>query len=387
MGLGGNDQFYLGSALSAGDSLDGGAGVLDQLGLQGNYGTFAPLPGTPFVFGASQLTNIEMLVLLPGDDTRFGDIAGNSYSYNLKTIDANVDATEQLAVSFNSLRAGENVIFDGSAETDGYFLTFGGLGNDTLIGGAQDDRFYFGNNGRWGAGDSVDGGAGTLDQLGLQGSYNVTFGPSQIAGIEMLVLLTGGDNRFGNAPGDGYSYDVTMDDGNVASGAMFYVSANTLRAGVPGVTDETLDFDGSAESDGQFTIWSGEGDDTLIGGDNGDKIYGAGGADMLTGGLGNDTFAYTSAAHSTLSAMDQILDFGTGDKIDLKAIDAITGGPNNAFSFIGSNAFSNTAGELRVFDAGGGVWHVEADIDGIGGADLIIAVTTVAPLVTTDFLL
>jgi len=380
----GNDGFYMGAALSALDSLDGGDGILDQLGLQGNY-------GTPFVLSANHLVNIEMLVLLAGNDTRFGDTAGNFYSYDLKTVDANVGDGELLAVSFNRLRAGENVTFDGSAETNGRFLTFAGLGNDTIIGGSQDDGFYFGNNGRWGAGDSVNGGAGTLDQLGLQGSYTgasaVTFGATQITGIEMLVLLTGGDVRFGNPPGIGYSYDVTMNDGNVANGATFYVSANMLRAGVPGVTDETLAFNGSAELNGHFTIWSGAGADTLVGGLQSDTIYGAGGADLLTGGGGNDTFAYIDAAHSTAAAKDQILDFATGDLIDLTAIDAITGGPNDAFAFIGSANFSGAGGELRAFDAGGGVWQVEGDIDGIGGADLVIAVTTGVPLTLSDFLL
>jgi Ca2+-binding RTX toxin-like protein len=203
----------------------------------------------------------------------------------------------------------------------------------------------------------------------------------------MIVCLTGGDNRFGAPPGVGYSYDLTMDDGNVAGGATMTVNANTLRAGVPGVSDETLTFDGSGESDGHFTIYSGAGDDVLTGGDQDDRIYGAGGADTMTGGLGNDTFAYMNAAHSTATAMDQILDFGLGDRIDLAAIDAISGGANNAFSFIGTAAFSNTAGELRVVDLGGGSWQIEADIDGIGGADLLIGLTSSHTLTTTDFVL
>jgi Ca2+-binding RTX toxin-like protein len=342
------------------------------------------------VLGANHLVNTEMLVLLSGGDTRFGDTAGNLYSYNLKTVDANVGAGERLLVSFNTLGAGENVTFDGSAETNGKFLTFAGLGNDTIIGGAQDDGFYFGNGGRWGAGDSVTGGGGE-DQFGLQGNYSgasaIAFGAAQITGVEMLVLLTGGDARFGSPPGVGYSYDVTMDDGNVAAGAMFYVSANTLRANVPGVTDETLTFDGSAELNGHFTIYSGAAADTITGGLLADTIYGGGGADLLTGGGGNDTFAYMNAAHSTAAAKDQILDFATGDLIGLSAIDAVTGGANNAFAYIGSAVFSSTAGELRAFDAGGGVWQVEGDIDGNGIADLVIAVNTGVPLAITDFVL
>jgi hypothetical protein len=386
-GGGSNDGFYMGAALSAGDSLNGEGGSDDQLALQGNYGSFLPLPnGTPFVLAATHLVNIETLVFLPGNDTRFGDTSGNSYSYNVATIDDNVGAGQKLTVNFNSLRSGENVIFDGSLESDGWFLTFGGLGNDTITGGDQNDGFYFGNLGRWGAGDSVDGGAGD-DQLGLQGNYAVTFTAGQLTGIETIALLTGGDARFGAPPGFGYSYDLTMDDDNVAGGETMIVNANSLRANVPGIFDETLTFDGSAETDGQFTIYSGAAADTLTGGDQDDTIYGGGGADTLTGGAGNDTFAYMNAAHSTATAMDQILDFSLGDRINLTNIDAIAGGANDAFSFIGADAFHNLAGELRVVDLGGGSWRIEADIDGIGGADLVIGLTTDHALVTADFML
>ena len=61
---------------------------------------------------------------------------------------ANVASGQTLAVSWNTLQAGENVFFDGSAETDGSFLTYGGHGNDTIIGGQNNDGFYFGTSGR-----------------------------------------------------------------------------------------------------------------------------------------------------------------------------------------------------------------------------------------------
>jgi Ca2+-binding RTX toxin-like protein len=383
-GGGGNDGFYFGAELDGGDSVDGGAGADDQVGLQGHYGG---LPGAPFVLGANHLVNVETLVLLPGDDARFGDTSGALYSYNIATIDANVGNGQRLIVNFNTLRVGENVIFDGSDEHDGMFLTYGGLGNDTLTGGDKSDWFYFGNNARWGAGDSVIGGAGLDDQLGLQGSYTVTFGAGQLTGIETLVLLTGGDGRFGNPPGTGYSYDVTMDDGNVGALATMVVNANTLRAGVGGVTDETLVFDGSAESDGRFTIYSGAGNDVLVGSAGDDRIYGAGGADTLTGGAGNDTFAYLSAAHSTAAAMDQVLDFSLGDRIDLTGLDAVSGGGHNGFAFVGAAAFSNTAGELRVIDLGGGSWQIEGDVTGDGVADLVIGLTSNHALAVADFTL
>jgi VCBS repeat-containing protein len=382
----GNDGFYLGGALTAGDTLDGGAGEYDQLGLQGDYSAGLAL-------GANSLLGIEMLVLMPGSDTRYGDPGTNLYDYDLTTIDANVVAGQQLVVSWNRLQAGEDVRFDGSAETDGSFRTFAGAGVDTIIGGAQNDGFYFGY-GMWGAGDNVDGGAGT-DDLGLHGQYSganaIVFGAGQLAGIEMLVCMSSGDVRFGLSVGDGYIYDLTMDDGNVAAGQTLYVSANTLMAanGSTLLADETLTFDGSAELDGQFVIYSGMGADHITAGAGNDTIYGGGGADEMTGGAGNDLFAYMSADHSTASAMDHIFDFATGDRIDLSTIDAIAGGDDDAFTFVGNAAFSNTAGELRYDSVGGDDWLVKADIDGDGTADFQVLVTTAdahAP-VAADFVL
>ena len=134
----GNDGFYLGAALNAGDNLNGGAGS-DQIALQGDYSGVHAL-----TLGAGNLASIESLVLLSGSDTRFGDTAGNHYSYDITSVDANVGAGQQLVVNFNTLAAGENVNFNGSAETDGSFLFYGGLGADHLTGGGQNDGFFFG---------------------------------------------------------------------------------------------------------------------------------------------------------------------------------------------------------------------------------------------------
>ena len=86
-------------------------------------------------------------------------------------------------------------------------------------------------------------------------------------------------------------------------------------------------------------------------------------------------------------AKDRITDFGVGDLIDLSAIDAITGGSDNAFSFIGSAAFGNVAGELRATSLGGNVWLIEGDIDGIGGADFAINVGSSHAITAADFVL
>jgi glucose/arabinose dehydrogenase len=327
----GDDGFYFGAALTAADEVDGGAGSLDQVGLQGDYSTGLTL-------GVKSLVNIEQLVLLPGSDARFGDTSGALYSYNLTTVDANVAAGRELVVTFNTLRAGENVTFNGTAETDGTFLTFGGRGVDVITGGQGDDGFFFGTDRRFGNLDAVDGQGGS-DQLGLQGVYTgenrIVFGDTQLKSIEFIVALTGGDQRFGGN-GVGYSYDLTTSDGNVEAGKTLIVSANTLRA------DEVLLFDGSAENDGSFRIFSGNGpdlltggkgadeivgsggDDTIDGGDGADTITGGLGADSLTGGAGADIFVFGGAAESTGLDFDTLIGFDYRvDKIDLPG--AVTG--------------------------------------------------------------
>ena len=141
----GNDAFMFGAAFTAFDSVDGGPGTNDQVGLQGDYSGGLTL-------GASSLVNVEVLAVLPG------------FSYNITSIDANVATGQELSVFGGNLLAGNNFTFNGSAETNGRFRMFGGLGTDSFTGGAQEDGFYFGP-GKWGAGDSVTGGGGFQDRL------------------------------------------------------------------------------------------------------------------------------------------------------------------------------------------------------------------------------
>ena len=366
-GGGGNDGFYFGAALDATDSVDGGVGGDDQVGLQGDY-----TGANALTFGANNLSGIETLVILSGATTTFGDTAGNLYGYDLTTIDANVDAGKTLTVNANLLHAGENLTFNGAAETDGSFLVYGGLGNDSLTGGQGSDAFFFGDGGRFTAADHVDGQGGADDQLGLRGDYSggLVFGAGTMTNIETLVLLSASDVRFAPA-GTAFDYNITLDDANVGAGKMLTVNANALHAG------EDVTFNGSAETDGSFRFLMGAGNDALTGGANDDQFYGRLGQDVMTGGGGNDIFYFRAMGESTAGAMDHIMDFNSGDHIDLSAIDASTTHTgNDAFAFIGEAAFSNVAGELRVVGAGSD-WTIQGDLDGDGIADISIAVTTI----------
>lgn len=111
--------------------------------------------------------------------------------------------------------------------------------------------------------------------------------------------------------------------------------------------------------------------DTIFGSNGANRLTGAEGQDFLTGRGGADVFVWRSTAEGAFDAEvgDVILDFRSAerDRIDLSGIDAVAGGANNAFVFLGSGAFTGRAGQLRFGDR-----EDIGDIDGDGDADFII---------------
>ena len=168
-----------------------------------------------------------------------------------------------------------------------------------------------------------------------------------------------------------------------AESALDNVRLHALTA--PGPSDYGDDIlHGGAGADQLFGVG---GDDLLYGGDGNDLIVGGAGVDMLTGGAGADVFRL-AAGDSLSAAADTIADFLPGtDRIDLSQIDADAATPGRqAFTFIGSDAFSATAGELR-YGFNGTETYLKGDLDGDGAADLVILLSgEIVPLVA-DFIL
>ena len=367
LGGAGNDILYFGAAISNGDIANGGDGR-DALVLQGNVTA---------VLGGTSLVGIESISIQSGAATRWGDTADNLYDYDLTTADGNVAAGQQLIVNAQSLRAGEDFTFDGSAESDGRFLVYGGHGVDDLTGGDGADAFFF-EGVRWGA-DKVDGGDGR-DALVISGGSGMTrieFAADALTSIESISL----NNRFATDPTQKPSYELVLNNGNVAAGGTLIVNGSSVPGG------QQVIIDGRGVHDGNLILFAGGGHDVLTGGDGADLIVGGAGADSLTGGAGADTFRYDATSDS-VGLADLIGDFQSGvDRIDLSRIDANANSDGNqAFSWIGSNAFSGVAGELRSYEADGYRW-VAGDTDGDGDGDLVIVLQPGAPLAAGDFIL
>ena len=372
----GSDSIFFGATLNSADVVNGGAGV-DTLVVQGPYGSLTL---------TANITQIENLSILGGNNVNFGEPGTNLYDYVLTTHDANFAAGVQARINGAALLAGEDFTFDGSAETDASYVVYGGKGKDTLLGGLGNDIFFYAEE-RFATGDTVNGGPG-YDGMFLRGNYTIDFNAPGYTGlftnIENLTLTSATDERYARGGGTEFDYNLTLSNAIVNAGATLTVSGALLMA------TETMILDGSQESDGLLRLFGGAAADTLKGGGQNDLLHGNLGMDTLTGGAGADSFRYQSTAESTAGAMDQILDFTPGtDKIELDRIDAnsIAAG-DQAFTWIGSSAFSGIAGQLRAVQSGG-TWLLQGDTNGDGVADLQVSLTLqgATPLGATDFIL
>ncbi|AUX79813.1 M10 family metallopeptidase C-terminal domain-containing protein [Sinorhizobium fredii] len=205
----------------------------------------------------------------------------------------------------------------------------------------------------------------SIDQLAwLGGGSNSGFA----AGNIFNALLYHGDTRslIENVKGGSAGDTIT---GNQAANRLWGNSGNDTLSGDSG--NDTL-YGGS----GADKLYGGNGNDTLYGESNNDVLYGGGGADKLTGVSGADTFQFKSVADSTVatSGRDTIYDFlaSASDRIDLSAIDAnTTTTGNQAFSFVGTAAFSGKKGELR-YDRAASDTYIYGDVNGDKKADFAI---------------
>lgn len=289
----------------------------------------------------------------------------------------------------------------------------GGAGGDTMDGGKGNDLYYIDSSS-----DNVNeltkGGTDTvvssitytlgsdIENLTLVGT-NAIDGTGNslkntLTGNNANNVLDGGlgnDIMIGGSGDDTYYVDTKSDkivelaDGgaDTAIVSCSYVLANEVENLITANGTTTLKLTGNNSdniiigNNGNSTISALAGNDTIIGGQ---------GIDTLTGGIGADSFVF-AAGDSNVSAADIIKDFkhSEGDTIDLSGMDADTISDGfQAFNFIGTQAFSNTAGELHVVSSGSKT-IVTGDTNGDGISDFGITLIGVvaANVVAEDFVL
>jgi serralysin len=136
---------------------------------------------------------------------------------------------------------------------------------------------------------------------------------------------------------------------------------------------------------------------TLRGGEGNDVLTGGANQDFLWGGSGADVFNFDALSQSGVGAYarDLIRDFNAAvDRIDLLSLDADQDGTsgNQAFKFIGSNAFGGVDGQLRFGwlnyeGTASDRTIVSADVNGDRTADVQISLAGLHSLSGNDFLL
>jgi Ca2+-binding RTX toxin-like protein len=283
-----------------------------------------------------------------------------------------------------------------------------GSGNDSLIGGAGNDTL----DGGFGA-DAMAGGLGNdtyyVDSLSdavtenpLEGTDTVITaltGYTLSGNVENLSYSGGTDfTGLGNAQKNLISGGAENDNlgGDTGDDRLSGADGNDSLTGGEGKDSldggeggDTLDAgvgnDEASGGNGADLIAGGDGNDTINGGDGDDTIDGGAGKDIVTGGLGADRFAFKPG--DPVSG-DKIADFShaEGDLVDLSQIDAVSGGADDPFNFIGAGAFSHVAGQLHYLVTTTGV-TVQGDTNGDGKEDFSIAIDNVGSLVTGDFVL
>jgi Ca2+-binding RTX toxin-like protein len=316
----------------------------------------------------------DLIVGFVGMDRLNGGSGTDTLQITATSVDLNNATNAQLSSieAVSAASAAQAVVINLSNQSEGFALT-GSAFADVLTGGAGSD--------------TIQAGAGDDTIIGFVGSDNVNGGD----GYDTIVL-TQTSTTLNAASGSRISNVEAVSASSAAAGVTIDLSRQTEGFTVTG-------------SDWADTLIGSTGRDVIAGGAGNDVIRGGAGADVLTGGEGADTFVFASMSDSgpSATARDNILDFVGSlqngvehDVIDLSAIDAISGGANDAFVFnptawdgVG-NQFTG-AGQLRyqfVTDANGvESTIISGNVNSNLAADFQITLAGHITLSATDFIL
>lgn len=226
---------------------------------------------------------------------------------------------------------GDDVVLAGGGDD----VVFGGAGNDLLLGEEGND-ILMGEAGD----DELHGGAGDDTLAGGEGSDALVAG----AGDDVIVAEAGdGDDRI-----DGGEGSDTLVLATTSANAFVDLSAGIATSAESG-TDTFLSIE---------NVTGGAGDDTFVASQE---------QNIFVGGEGDDVFVFRTIESAGLGLRrDKILDFETGDRIDLDDIakglesmieDAFAGAAVRRFLLLGAEQEFSAAGQMKYAhftnDAGG----------------------------------
>ena len=427
-GKGGNDTLNGGNG---NDYLDGGTGNDNLVGgaggdaLQGRTGNDNMIGGTGNdTYYLDSLSDVVTENLGEGVDTVRVSIDGYTLAANVE------NGIVQSGVG--GLHLGGNLLDNVLSGNSGDDTLSGDDGNDRLKGGDGGDNLQGGNgndslNGGFGH-DLLQGGAGSdiLDggpKPFNTGEFGVLYDDVMIGGtgddtyyVSLFGALSSPYDSVTEFAGEGhdtiwvsfldssfnsgiltYNLPDNVEDLFVAEkGSGFQLNGNAADNVIVGSGFEISGGDGNDTLTGGITMGGGNGNDTLtadigiatqaFGGAGNDVIHGSDGSDLIGGGAGVDTmfgggdtdYFIVSEGDSLPGAVDTIQDFCSGfgkgladDELHLDGIDANTlVAGDQAFTYIGTNAFSGAAGQLRAsFGKGGLQCTLYGDTNGDGVAD------------------
>ncbi|HZZ69129.1 MAG TPA: right-handed parallel beta-helix repeat-containing protein [Phenylobacterium sp.] len=339
------------------------------------------------------------------------------------------DSSEQTTAS-NGIQITNNNITQGAgtAILGVYLQDLGGEGftgvnisnNEILNGNANGIRVENTSNSQIENNTLLQTSGGTTDGPGISdylGSHNLTISGNQatfvqdVAGTDAGHLTNNTIVQMVDPGGAGYytpsevasletsTHTVAVNQATITADLADHATPAELVSdfATTAAADSTvgIKITGKSSAD-QFLTGTG-GNDTIVGLSGNDFIIGGGGNDYINSGAGNDTISGGAGADSfvfsntnvTGGGETTILDFShaDGDKINVHAIDANTNlaGDQN-FQFIGTAAFTHTAGQLHYTVVGSDA-YVSGDVNGDGVADFTIHLTNVHSLMSSDFVL
>jgi Ca2+-binding RTX toxin-like protein len=339
---GAGDDLLMG--LGAADTLDGGEGSDTADYSLSEAEVLVDLNLTTAQTGGGEVTETPSSI--------DGSNPGIFYGGNHARGDVLISIENVTGSAFNDtlIGNGEDNVLSGLAGADSLI---GGGGNDTLIGGAGNDTFQGGDGTdliHAGAGDVVDGGAGS-DTLVSEDEYLDVASSTAITGVERIDLTgvgkelsVGGDAILLNGVADpagsglmalvvngdagdsvvrladgGWAWTLVATDATVGGDGLTYtlyeasMAGQTVRLyietglneieltggvyqilGTEGHDDLTTVWD-FTDSRHPFDIQGLGGDDTLLGGPSADTLAGGAGSDLMDGAAGADMAGYSSS--------------------------------------------------------------------------------------------